>query len=326
MHCSNLHQSFTASSPDMTPCTVPCYMDYQIQSVPFDMSMMDEDAMKPECDQDDDMDPVPTTENPLPSASVSTPERNASLLLKSTNWSIHSDTPGNYNPRFLKEMYSVSPTRRSLKSLSPGLRRKSLLPKPKMFQRVANALYEEASPWEIELRSESKFARMTSGNIRSSNSNFHNPVYPSAFLHSKERTQESLANIRREKESPATPPVNTESRVPAISMEKSHTLSSPTIIQTPKKKSLYSMTTNGLNFQSPKNVYSSPQLKEKEIGIHSRKRLRWSEEFTDLPKRRAVSPFLYKFDTAKFSPVHSVKIRSLQVRDTHEVLRNLKLY
>ncbi|WBW74201.1 double strand break localizing protein Dbl6 [Schizosaccharomyces osmophilus] len=324
MRCSNLHQSFTASSPDISPSTVPCCMNYQNQSLPFDMSMMDEDTMKPECDRDDDMESFPTPQNPLSSTNVSTPERNASVFLKSTNWSIANEVPGNYNPKYLKETYSVSPTRRSLKTLSPGLRRKSLLPKPKMFQRVANALYEEASPWEIELRNESEFARMTAGSVRSSNANIYNPVHSSALLHSREKPQE-LPNIRKEKETPASPSAVAESRISATSMEKSNTFFSPAVTQTPRKRSSCSMTTNGLNLQSPKNVFSSPQHKENEVGIHSKKRLRLSEDFTDLPKRRAVSPFLYKFDAIKFSPVHSVKVRSLQVRDTHEVLRNLKL-
>ncbi|EPY52503.1 hypothetical protein SPOG_01825 [Schizosaccharomyces cryophilus OY26] len=326
LRCSSLHQSFTASSPDVSPQMLPRCMNYQHRGLPSDVSMMEEDTVKIEYDRDDDMEPVPTSQIPLSPVNVSTPERNTSVYVKSANWNVSSEFSKNYSPRLLKESYLVSPTRRSLKNLSPGLRRKSLLPKPKMFQRVANALYEEASPWEIEVRGESEFAKMTSGSTRVPNSqmpssHLSNPVH-SSTLHLKGKPQECPSNARKEKDISVTPTVLAEPSSPVAPMEKSHAFFSPAALQTPKKRAI-----NGSNSQSPKSLFTSPLHKEKEFAFHSKKRSRWSEEFADLSKRRAVSPsLLYKFNATKFSPVHSVKVGSLQVRDTHEVLRNLKLY
>ncbi|CAA16912.1 hypothetical protein POMI540_1117 [Schizosaccharomyces pombe] len=320
IRCSSLHQTFTAPSPEASPSIGLRYVNYSM-SDETDESMFPLDSELTDM-EDDDTEYISDSTTDLPSAAMARGTRQLSYN-ENLDQRSFSKTPNKHiEVKNLKDLCSPSHSGRISKSLCPVLRRKSLLPKPKMFQRVASALYEESSPLELEIRSESEFSKMFFEPKKSSSfvSRAASPAMvgpgvpfyssitgangnvlaPSGSLKAVENSDviESSAEDSSNTDNPSTKPSN---EMPISPLLSSSVFFKDTEMSTPNSNHSRSRTPS------------------------SKKRTRWGEEIIDLSKRRAVSPSIYYDLDKKCSPIHSVMVSPLKIKDTHEVLMNLKL-
>ncbi|EEB06445.1 hypothetical protein SJAG_01486 [Schizosaccharomyces japonicus yFS275] len=310
--CSNLHQSFSASSSEASPSTTSVTPNFSLGSG----LLINNTSSFVDPDEDDDDMPLASSTNLSGTNILSTPRK--------THCIPPCTTPNSCFAAFSRQQrssYSPSPTRFPLKSIHSVHRRKSLLPKPKTFQRVARALQEEAAPLQTEMFHEAAISRLFQESQSSCDNIFANKQQESSFTLHRKPHENLFTNDFSSSEAMS------QRQSSKLAERSSNDIPLPQYESTDVPTPCSSMGTPVRSTESFIDIITTP------LSSVSRTRKRGLDDsYIDSCKRRAVSPSL--LSSANPASLHNSprlnsnlarRSSSIPITDTREVLMNLKL-